>query len=510
MKRILKRIFPFVIGGAVVVFAACQDTQAPTSTLSEQQLLDHRWQPSLRARINLAINKVWRPRDPDRRNAHRIKARMFRAGRGTPESQTYATELIELALASNASMTACPAPRSYPHWPRHFRPCMDDVERLIRLVSKFAGFPPPTVVEGAVGGVVTDDPADNPGRAGVEFQPDDLPPGAWAVTVELQPLPCHPLDQLPIQVADCVSITTVPALPPEFEFPDLGVLFGVCTDINAPNFSLLSLFESRGPASTDQVRQVPEETTPSFIIGAGTPSECQTIVIGSTESSWLGDFAKAGWNKVGRPLASLFAPQPAYAAVVARAGSLGGRTKNFSNFGWAEVGLEYGTDGYRYLELDRADGDTPPTGFETPGYDDSGWSIGGAPFWDNPGNANCSIINPDPGGTTWTAAGAGVVPDSLATEILLRRSFFLPEDATNVAVRIAIDNDVQVFVNDVELTDGIETHEGCATPDSNILSVDDGDLTATGVNLLVVRAIDRGVMGYVDARVTFDTNGGDF
>ena len=31
MKPILKRIFPFVIGGAVVVFAACQDTsQNPT------------------------------------------------------------------------------------------------------------------------------------------------------------------------------------------------------------------------------------------------------------------------------------------------------------------------------------------------------------------------------------------------------------------------------------------------------------------------------------------------
>ena len=492
MKPILKRIFPFIIGGAVVVFAACQDTQAPNQSLSESEVLEHRRGPSLRAQINRAINKVWRPRDPDRRRAHRIKARMYRAGEGTPGAQTYATELIELALASNASTTECPAPRRYPRWPRRFRPCMEDVEKLIDLVSLFAGSPPPTVVEGATGGVVTDDPADLPGLAGVQFQPNDLPPGTWAVTVELVSLPCHPLDQLPVQAADCVSITTIPALPPEFEFPGLGVLFAVCTDINAPNFSRLSLFESEGPSSTNPVKQVPEETTPSFIIGAGTASECQTGIVGSTESNWLGDFAKAGWNKVGRPLASLFAPQPAYAAVVARAGSLGGRTKNFSNFGWAELGLDYGSDGYRYME-------NPPSGFESPIFDDSGWAVGGAPFWDNTGFTGCPAITPAPGvGTTWT----------LNTDIVLRRSFVLPAGATNVRVEAAIDNDIQVWINGVEVSSGVETHEGCATEGFFNASVNIGDLTVPGVNLLVVRGVDRGVMAYVDAQVTYDINGG--
>ncbi len=477
MTRILKRILPLIIGGAVVVFAACQDTsQNPTEPAMLQQ---GRGGPTLQSQINQAINTVWGGGNPDRSLAHSIKGQMFGAGQGTTAAQAAAEQLIELALASGADM--------------------DDVQVLVDLVSQFSGLTQGTVVEASMGGVVTDDPDDDPGFAGVEFEPGDLPQDV-VVIVEQQSQPCHPLAQLPNQEDGCFSFRTIPEIAADFANP---VLVGVCTDLNLPNLALLRLFESQGPNDNSPVVLLDEDDTPDFLV-----PNC-TGFMASAESSWLGNFARAGWETVGRPLASLLAPEPLHAATfLATSGSLGGRTKNFSNIGWAELGLEYGTDGYRYIELDRGEGDTPPAGFETPGFDDSAWAIGGAPFWEDPGNANCPIINPDPGGTTWTAAGAGVVPANQATEILLRRQFVLPEDATNVQVEIAIDNDVQVFVNGVEVSDGIQTHEGCATEGSFTFSVDIGDLTVPGVNLLVVRGIDRGVMSYVDAQVTFDTNGG--
>jgi hypothetical protein len=483
MKPMLKRIFPFILGGAVVVFAACQDN---SQNLTEPAVpLEGRGGPTLQSQINQAIKLVWPNGHDDKTAGQQGKAALFAAGPGAG-AQAAAMDLIALAVASGSPQPA--------------------VQAFIDLVSRFAMLPLSTFVEAAEGGDVTDDPDDDPGMGGVRFAPGQLPQNV-AVTVELTSLPCHPLNQLPFQADHCVTITTNPALPEGFEFPDPGVLFAVCTDATAPNFSILGLFQSEGAASVDPVVKTPEETTPSFIVGAGTAAECQTGLV-NTGSNWLGDFARVGWDMVGRPLASLLAPEPLHAATfLATSGSLGGRTKNFSNFGWAELGMLYGSDGYRYMEF--GVGQDPPAGFETPGFDDSAWSIGDAPFWDNPGNASCAIVNPDPGGTTWTAAGAGVVPASQATETVLRRSFVLPDDATYVTVGIAIDNDVQVFVNGVELTDGVETHEGCATEDSSTFYVDDDDLNIPGVNSLVVRGIDRGVMSYVDAQVTFDTNGGE-
>jgi len=484
MKPILRRIFPFIIGGAVVVFAACQDN---SQNLTEPAVpLEGRGGPTLQSRINQAIKLVWPNGHADKTAGQQGKAALYAAGQGTA-AQAAAVDLILLANNSGSPQGA--------------------VDAFNNLVAQFANLPLQmgTVVDKDVGGEVTNETNNDPGLAGVRFEAGDLPQNVLVI-VQLQSLPCHPLDQLPFQADDCVSISTIPALPLGYEFPDPGVLFAVCTDATAPNFPLLGLFESKGPASTDPVVKIPEETTPSFIVGAGTAAECQSG-LSSAGSNWLGDFARAGWDKVGRPLASLFTPQPAYAAaLLARAGSLGGRTKNFSNFGWAELGIGFGSSGYRYMEF--GVGQDPPAGFETPGFDDSLWSTSDAPFWHNPGGACGLGAEPAPGaGTKWTAAGAGVVAPSQATEIVLRRDFVLPEDATNVKVGILIDNDVQVWVNGVDVSSGVQTHENCF--DFNPLSdflVNIGDVTVPGVNSLVVRGIDRGVMSYVDARVTFDTN----
>ena len=307
------------------------------------------------------------------------------------------------------------------------------------------------------------------------------------VIVETHAQPCHPISQLPNQEDGCFTFRTIPELTEDFAIP---VLVGVCTDLELPNLPLLRLFESQGPNDNTPVVLLPEEPTPDFLV-----DDCLNFGMASTGSSWLGDFARAGWQHVGRPMASLFAPEPLHAATfLAKSGSLGGRTKNFSNIGWAEGGeLEYGAEGYRYLEL--SGGASPPSGFETPGFDDSSWAVGDAPFWDSPDFDGCPAITPAAGvGTTW----------NLSTHILLRRPFFLPDGATNVKVGIAIDNDVQVWVNGVEVSSGIQQHENCATEDSFVFSVGLGDVTVPGVNVLVVRGIDRAVMSYVDAEVTFD------
>lgn len=484
MKPILKRIFPFIIGGAVVVFAACQDNSQNLTEPGAAPLEARGGSPQ--SQINRAINTLWPGGDRDRSNAHDYKSDMFDAvGDGDDAAaQAAAQALIDLAAASGADP--------------------EDVAELIRLVALFSGMPTNAqFVEAGPGGTVTSNPELGPGLgfAGVEFGQNDLPEDVLVI-IEQRSQPCHPLAQLPNQEDGCFSFRTVPELA-AFVNP---VLIGVCTDELAPNFPLLRLFESQGPNDNTPVVLLKEELTPAFLV----PNCLGFGGMVSTESNWLGRFANASWDKVGRPLASLFAPQPAYAtALVGRSGSLGGRTNNFSNIGWAEAlvidAMSYGSDGYLYMEHGpESEALWPPTDFETPGFDDSGWTLGGAPFWEKPGTANCAITPNGGVGTTWTAAGVGVVTNpTLFTEILLRRHFFLPGDASNVEVGIAIDNDVQVWVNGVEVSGGVRSHEGCATEDSFVFSVDIGDVTQPGMNLLVVRGIDRGVMSYVDAQVTF-------
>jgi len=471
MKPMLKRIFPFIIGGAVVVFAACQDSsQNPTDPGVAP--LEGRGGPTLQSQINQVIKLVWPKGHDDRKKAKKAKATMFGAGQGTAAAQAAAVELEGLALSSGA----------------------DDAEEFISLIRQFSGIQPgATFVKAAMGGVVTNNLDNSDGFAGVEFEQFELPKDV-VVIVEQVSQPCHPLAQLPNQEPGCFSFRTIPELA---EFNE-SVLVGVCTNVPEEGQELLRLFESQGPNDNTPVVLLDEEETPGFL-------DCDDFMA-STESSWLENFAHASWDKVGRPLASLFAPQPAYATtLVVRAGSLGGRTKNFSNIGWAETDdLQYGAEGYRYMQF--GVGQDPTGAFHTPGFDDSGWFIGDAPFWHNPGGACDLGEEPAPGaGTKWTAAGEDVVDASLATEIVLRKYFFLPEGATDVEVEILIDNDVQVWVNSVKVSGTLpQTHEDCFDDEPlDGFPVDIGDVTRPGVNLLVVRGIDRGVMSYVDAKVTF-------
>jgi hypothetical protein len=93
---------------------------------------------------------------------------------------------------------------------------------------------------------------------------------------------------------------------------------------------------------------------------------------------------------------------------------------------------------------------------------------------------------------------------------LVRKTFDLPASVGSVQVRVAIDNDIQVFVNGVDVTamgepnvleGGFQRHGGCAERGSFVFPVPD-PVVQVGSNLLAIRARDRGVISYLDLRVT--------
>ncbi len=155
--------------------------------------------------------------------------------------------------------------------------------------------------------------------------------------------------------------------------------------------------------------------------------------------------------------------------------------------------IAYGADGYRYLLA----GQGGASGFEATGFDDSSWLLGAAPFGGGPfPYDDCALYNTGLA-TTWpignTSAGGG-------SDLLLRRHFNLPSVAT-IKVSVAIDNDVQVFLNGTDISGGLTTHEGCAErPTGGSAFIFSGTGVA-GSNVLAIRARDRGVISYLDVEV---------
>jgi hypothetical protein len=177
--------------------------------------------------------------------------------------------------------------------------------------------------------------------------------------------------------------------------------------------------------------------------------------------------------------------------------------------------IPYLSPNYRYLLASPLIPTMPAdtAGFFNPGFNDAAFTTGGAAFGSGsvPGQA-CPLDNTVV--TKWNNIVGG---GSDTTGMLLRKTFPWPAagtGSTTLLIGVAIDNDVQVYVNGTDVTssvqggslspDGFVHHEGCAADDSFIFSFSDALLVA-GNNLLAVRARDRGVVAYVDARVSVQT-----
>jgi hypothetical protein len=160
---------------------------------------------------------------------------------------------------------------------------------------------------------------------------------------------------------------------------------------------------------------------------------------------------------------------------------------NASGQATGEPIVPYLSRGYRYLVVPTGGG---PAGFEQPGFDDSQFANGDAAFGLGAQEFfGCPLD--DTAETFWP----------LDTDILLRKTFTLPADASNVEVGVAIDNDIQMFINGTDISGGLRPSEGCAFRDQFIFLVPNNLLDFGGTNLLAVRARDRGGDSYVDVEV---------
>jgi hypothetical protein len=142
--------------------------------------------------------------------------------------------------------------------------------------------------------------------------------------------------------------------------------------------------------------------------------------------------------------------------------------------------------GSQYRHSVYALGATPPD-WASSSFDDFGFPVASAPFGSGGPCPLQSGVR-----TFWP----------VFSELLLRREFTLPTGATGVKVFIAVDNDVQVAVNGVDVSGGWLIHEGCAILDSFTILVPDSVVVA-GRNLLAVLGRERGGdESYLDVQVT--------
>jgi hypothetical protein len=145
--------------------------------------------------------------------------------------------------------------------------------------------------------------------------------------------------------------------------------------------------------------------------------------------------------------------------------------------------LPYASSGYRYQVVAWGAG----VGFEQPAFDDSGFAVGSAPFGTRTGV--CPLYQTVQ--THW----------SVNTDLLLRKSFALPAGAQAVKVGVAIDNDIQIFINGVDISAGYQQSDGCAVRDQFVFPIPDHLLVYGGMNLLALRAHDRGNGCFCDVEV---------
>src|SRR2546430_12345093 len=145
--------------------------------------------------------------------------------------------------------------------------------------------------------------------------------------------------------------------------------------------------------------------------------------------------------------------------------------------------VPYGGSEYKYQVVPVDDG----IGFERPDFDDSAFAVGDAGFASREGY--CELNSLGDVRTEWP----------VETDLLVRKGLELPAGTTDVVGYVAVDHDVQVFVNGHDISDGLQIHEGCPSLDSFTFAVPDS-LLQVGTNLLAVRASDRGGLAYLDLR----------
>jgi hypothetical protein len=161
-----------------------------------------------------------------------------------------------------------------------------------------------------------------------------------------------------------------------------------------------------------------------------------------------------------------------------------------------------------------------------------GWVVSTSPFGTAPfgsgtsvdGNQfGCALSNLPNLNLAWPTfplqTSTGNLNQDPSSVFLMQSTFFVPADWTpDIQIGVAIDNDIQIFLNGVDITsqgtvaqgtsasyDGSQflIHDGCATQDSYVIQLHANAFhRGTSPNVLAVRARDRGAESYVDLRVS--------
>ncbi len=132
--------------------------------------------------------------------------------------------------------------------------------------------------------------------------------------------------------------------------------------------------------------------------------------------------------------------------------------------------------------------------FQSPEFrPDATWADGNAPFGGGSGyycGPSDSQFN-----TKWESN----------TDLLLRHVLVVPPGAYSVLVHVEVDNDAQVFWDGQDISNGVRTHDQCATQDDiGPFPVPPGPLLSPQhPHVLAVRAIDRGLLTRLDVSVSY-------
>ena len=395
-----------------------------------------------------------------------------------------------------------------------------NLQSFISLLLQFVGLGPlPPGAVGPDGAVGVVGPAGGTVVTGSQLAGVNFPIGALpqtvVVTISLSANQTNPLPTVLQQFPLFYDFKTFPEVPQFGQLATVAVcvLDGPVADagVNPANLRLAHQLHS-DPSAIEILPLVPQNLVD--------PTLCQNAGTIGLEKSPMNSFASAG-STIGRDLFWLMmgAPRDLHAESrrMMMPGGLGGGVKSFSTFGavnfTASEFVPFQEIGYRFLKLGPTD--TPPTGFQQPSFDASAWSTGRGAFGGGSVDPTCTSLGSTIH-TPWDTATTGS-----SVQILLRKRF--SGTAQNVQVQVPIDNDVRVYVNGTEITGtggtvdsseginfvpgsvdetGFMTHEGCADPAHPFVFTVNNSALLTGGNLVVVQARDRGVVSYVDVRVT--------
>ncbi|TSA24983.1 hypothetical protein D4R75_00385, partial [bacterium] len=158
-----------------------------------------------------------------------------------------------------------------------------------------------------------------------------------------------------------------------------------------------------------------------------------------------------------------------------------------------KVFIPYQAQGFKFLAA--KSGSAVIQGFPSPTcYDDDWTTVNGAfGTLNNTSSPPCPLNDAAHVKTIWPSS----------RDILVRKHFTVPAGTRNARVSVAIDNNVQVFVNGIDVSGGIKSHNDCAMPENFVFNIPDNVLK-TGDNVLAVRGIWVSSKNYLDVQVTGD------